>query len=67
MAGFDHAALVEIEPWPVTTLRHNRPEWNIIQADLNEWEPDESLYGLDLSQQNGPWEIFIGSTGKQAL
>ena len=64
MAGFDHAALVEIEPWPVITLKHNRPEWNIIQADLNEWEPDESLYGVDLFAGGVPCPPF-SVAGKQ--
>ncbi|AIT61706.1 DNA cytosine methyltransferase [Corynebacterium doosanense] len=63
-AGFDHAALVEIEPWPVTTLRHNRPEWNVIQADLNEWEPDKSLYGAALFAGGVPCPPF-SVAGKQ--
>jgi DNA (cytosine-5)-methyltransferase 1 len=29
-AGFDHLALVEIEPWAAETLRLNRPDWNVI-------------------------------------
>jgi DNA (cytosine-5)-methyltransferase 1 len=29
-AGFEHLALVEIEPWAAETLRLNRPEWNVI-------------------------------------
>ncbi len=29
-AGFEHVALVEIEPWAVETLRLNRPGWNVI-------------------------------------
>jgi DNA (cytosine-5)-methyltransferase 1 len=33
-AGFDHIALVEIDPHACATLRHNRPEWRVIQADL---------------------------------
>ena len=32
-AGFDHLALVEIEPWPRRTLKHNRPHWNVIDRD----------------------------------
>ena len=35
MAGFEHDLLIEIESWCTKTLRHNRPEWNILQADLN--------------------------------
>lgn len=34
IAGFDHLACVEIEPVACDTLRHNRPEWNIVEDDL---------------------------------
>lgn len=37
-AGFDHIALVEIEPLACETLRLNRPKWNVIQGDLREFE-----------------------------
>lgn len=33
-AGFDHVALVEVDPNACATLRHNRPEWNVIEQDL---------------------------------
>lgn len=33
-AGFDHIALVEIEHLACKTLSANRPEWNVIQTDL---------------------------------
>lgn len=33
-AGFDHLACVEIDDQACATLRHNRPSWNIIEADL---------------------------------
>jgi len=33
-AGFDHVALVEIEPMACNTLRYNRPNWNVIQNDV---------------------------------
>ncbi|UEP60369.1 DNA cytosine methyltransferase [Acidithiobacillus ferriphilus] len=34
MAGFDHSALVEIEPAACATLRLNRPSWNTVEGDL---------------------------------
>ena len=34
MAGFDHEALVELEPAACATLRLNRPSWNVIEEDL---------------------------------
>jgi DNA (cytosine-5)-methyltransferase 1 len=33
-AGFEHAALVEIDPAACATLRLNRPEWNVYELDL---------------------------------
>lgn len=63
-ANFDHLALVEIEPWPVTTLRHNRPEWNVIQEDLNHWTPSEDLIGVDLFAGGVPCPPF-SVAGKQ--
>jgi DNA (cytosine-5)-methyltransferase 1 len=36
-AGFDHEALVEIEPIACCTLRLNRPNWNVINKDVKEF------------------------------
>src|SRR5689334_20546386 len=33
-AGFEHFALLEIDPHACRTLKLNRPHWNVIQADL---------------------------------
>ena len=38
-AGFHHVALVEIDHFACETLRTNRPYWNVIEADLNSWDP----------------------------
>jgi len=40
-AGFHPLALVEIDKACCNTLRHNRPEWNVIEADV------KSFSGLD--------------------
>ncbi|MCK9345041.1 MAG: DNA cytosine methyltransferase [Candidatus Pacebacteria bacterium] len=37
-AGFDHEALVEIEPPACATLRLNRPNWNVIEGDLRTFD-----------------------------
>lgn len=37
-AGFDHSALIEIDEEACKTLRFNRPHWNVIRGDLNEFD-----------------------------
>lgn len=58
LAGFEHKALVELEDWACRTLRHNRPDWNVIQGDLNVWEPDQSLHAVDLFAGGVPCPPF---------
>lgn len=38
-AGFHHVAVVEYEPQFCTTLRLNRPQWNVIQQDIRDFQP----------------------------
>lgn len=35
MAGFEHKALVEIDEAACATLRLNRPQWNVLEMDIN--------------------------------
>lgn len=37
-AGFEHAALLEIDAYACATLRHNRPRWDVLDADLREFD-----------------------------
>jgi DNA (cytosine-5)-methyltransferase 1 len=57
-AGFEHVACVEIDPSACETLRFNRRKWNIIEADLREWQPDESFVGVDLLAGGVPCPPF---------
>lgn len=57
-AGFAHVALVELEEWACNTLRHNRPEWNVVHADLNEWAPGVNLQNIDLLAGGVPCPPF---------
>lgn len=43
-AGFEHQALVEIDPHCCKTLRQNRPAWNVIEDDLAEFKKDCGIY-----------------------
>lgn len=36
-AGFHHVALVENDKHACSTLRHNRPQWNVLEMDVREF------------------------------
>lgn len=63
MAGFQHAALVEIEPPACATLRMNRPEWQVFETDLKTFSAD-SYKGIDLLAGGVPCPPF-SKAGKQ--
>lgn len=63
MAGFDHSALVELEPAACETLRLNRPEWNVIEGDLREFDATP-FRGVDLVAGGVPCPPF-SKAGKQ--
>src|SRR5579875_1523149 len=46
-AGFEHAGLVELDKIACTTLRLNRPKWNVICQDLNEFS-GSAFKGVDI-------------------
>ena len=47
MAGFVHVALVEYEADYCEVLRKNRPEWNVICADVHDFD-GRPYRGVDL-------------------
>lgn len=64
MAGFNHAATVEIDPWACRTLRANRGEtWNVIEQDVTTWDAAE-FQGVDLFAGGVPCPPF-SVAGKQ--
>ena len=63
MAGFDHSALVEIEPAACATLRLNRPLWTVIEGDLCQFD-GRPYKGIDLLAGGVPCPPF-SKAGKQ--
>ncbi len=62
-AGFQHVALVEIDRHACITLRHNRPHWNVIEADITKFD-GRPYAGTDLLAAGLPCPPF-SVAGKQ--
>ena len=64
-AGFAHTALVEIDKHCCNTLRHNRPEWNVIEEDMRLFKESASDFKrIDLLAGGLPCPPF-SVAGKQ--
>lgn len=63
-AGFEHIALVEIEPLACQTLQNNRPKWNVIQGDLRGFNAKRYYGQVDLLAGGVPCPPF-SIAGKQ--
>lgn len=63
MAGFHHQGVVEYEPQFCTTLRTNRPHWNVIQQDIRNLRGND-FTGIDLLAAGVPCPPF-SIAGKQ--
>ncbi len=63
LAGFEHRALVEIEPVACQTLRLNRPGWQVCEADLRVFD-GSPFKGIDLLAGGVPCPPF-SKAGKQ--
>ena len=62
-AGIGHAGLVEMDKHACATLRLNRPNWNVIEADLNAFD-GSSFKGIDIIAGGLPCPPF-SIAGKQ--
>jgi DNA (cytosine-5)-methyltransferase 1 len=63
LAGFESAAVVEIDPRFCETLRFNRPRWNVIQQDIKTFS-GKDFVGVDLVAGGVPCPPF-SFAGKQ--
>jgi len=62
-AGFQHAALVEIDPHCCRTLTRNRGQWNVVEQDLRKFD-GKPYNGVDLLAGGLPCPPF-SVAGKQ--
>lgn len=63
MAGFHHVAAVEYEPQYCTTLRTNRPHWNVVEGDIRNFR-SQDYSDIDLIAGGVPCPPF-SIAGKQ--
>lgn len=62
-AGFEPEALIEIDKPCCDTLRHNRPQWNVVEEDIKRFR-GRQLKGVDLLAGGVPCPPF-SKAGKQ--
>lgn len=62
-AGFEHLALVEIEPIACNTLQLNRPDWHVLNCDVKDFNA-KPYKGVDLFAGGVPCPPF-SIAGKQ--
>ena len=56
-SGFQHTEANDILPYAVATLRHNRPNWHVVHADVREYTPS-FRQGLDVLLAGFPCQGF---------
>lgn len=57
-AGFEHLLLAEIDKHAATTLKTNRPEWNVLNTDVTTIDFSEYRGRVDLIEGGFPCQAF---------
>lgn len=63
-AGIEHSGLIEIDGHACETLRLNRPQWKVMQEDLNKFTDAAAFKGADIVSGGLPCPPF-SKAGKQ--
>lgn len=63
-AGIEHAGLIEIDKHACATLRRNRPQWNVIEQDLNLFTNASAFRGVDIVSGGLPCPPFSRAGGQ---
>jgi DNA (cytosine-5)-methyltransferase 1 len=63
-AGIEHAGLIEIDQYACATLRRNRPYWNVIENDLNDFTDATAFRDVDIVSGGLPCPPFSRAGGQ---
>lgn len=66
-AGIECIALNEIDKWACQTLRHNRPNWNILEGDIKSFDFSEYKDQVDIVTGGFPCQAFSYAGRKLGL